>query len=350
MNETTPDVSVIIVAYNYANYLPRALNACANQTFRNFEIVIINNGSTDNTQEIIDDFVIEHPELNIIAKEIIKNEGLPKGRNEGLIEATGTYILFNDADDWMEPTCLEEMLKEAKKTDADRLMAKLNYVNNNGICASLPFCEDICKWTIPGLQASIIRRSLFTDNKISFNPRAYYDDFAVTSKINVYVKKEAFVWFPIYNMFLHSDSMTGHGKDWYAGRTAERLDATFADIISVKTMLQSETDKMLFEYSSIQKYYTCVFDCIPYSMHEKLINYKTNHKVMEKYFGDYLRNKNIKFKARNHYEGHFKRNIWMASRCEKIDKLFGNCFCMTILLFAYHCAVKLGLYHTDAQK
>lgn len=95
-----PFVSVVVISYNYGHLLPRALEAISRQTFRDFEVTIVNNGSTDNTQEIAEQFIEEHPDIQARIVRIEVNQGLAYGDNMGTTAATGKYILLNDADDF----------------------------------------------------------------------------------------------------------------------------------------------------------------------------------------------------------------------------------------------------------
>ena len=88
----TPFITVTVLCYNYGHLLPRALEAIAAQTFRDFDLVVINNGSTDNTQQVFDDFAAAHPDLDARCVKIEKNIGLPHGRNAGFDAADGEYV------------------------------------------------------------------------------------------------------------------------------------------------------------------------------------------------------------------------------------------------------------------
>ena len=84
-------ISVIIPVYNVYDYLEKCLNSLVKQTDKNFEVIIVNDGSTDNSQEIIDKFVLENDNMYSFKKE---NGGQASARNFGLQKATGEYILF----------------------------------------------------------------------------------------------------------------------------------------------------------------------------------------------------------------------------------------------------------------
>lgn len=106
MNQSAPLVSIIIPVYNAEKYLEECLHSVAKQTWQQFEIIIVNDGSTDNSEEIIKGF---HEERIRYFK--IKNQGQCKASNYGLAQATGEYIKFLDADDLINETHIESLLK-----------------------------------------------------------------------------------------------------------------------------------------------------------------------------------------------------------------------------------------------
>lgn len=100
-----PKVSVIIPAYNAMNYLPATLESLLNQTFEDFEAIVVNDGSSDETEEWVSQ--IESPKVKLISQQ---NKGLAGARNTGIAHAQGDYIAFLDADDLWEPTKLTKQV------------------------------------------------------------------------------------------------------------------------------------------------------------------------------------------------------------------------------------------------
>ncbi|KAA3661579.1 MAG: glycosyltransferase family 2 protein, partial [Chloroflexi bacterium] len=100
---TNPTVSVIIPSYNYANFLPEAVESIFNQTFQDFEVIVVDDGSTDNTQEVVQTFMVRD-RFHYIYQE---NQGLAATRNTGLRAAKGDFVAFLDADDIILPNKLE---------------------------------------------------------------------------------------------------------------------------------------------------------------------------------------------------------------------------------------------------
>lgn len=98
--------SIIIPVYNASSYIKKCLSSIKSQSFSDFEVLLINDGSTDNSLEIINQEINEDSRFKVITK---PNSGVSATRNLGLSKATGNYIIFVDADDWIEPTLLEEL-------------------------------------------------------------------------------------------------------------------------------------------------------------------------------------------------------------------------------------------------
>ncbi|MDR0969524.1 MAG: glycosyltransferase [Lentimicrobiaceae bacterium] len=108
-------VSIIVPIFNCENYLLDCLNSIKNQSYQDFELILINDASTDNTQDIIDDFLQKNKELNIRTYKNDSNKGDCFSRNLGIEKSLGEFICFCDADDFYHPLFLESMLSEIIK-------------------------------------------------------------------------------------------------------------------------------------------------------------------------------------------------------------------------------------------
>lgn len=118
-------VSIIIPVYNAENFIARCLNSICNQTFENLEIICVNDGSTDNSLQILKEYAQKDSRIVIIDK---KNEGVSAARNDGIKRSTGEYITFVDADDWLENAAIEIMHKTIEEKQVDVIRA--NYFKN----------------------------------------------------------------------------------------------------------------------------------------------------------------------------------------------------------------------------
>lgn len=119
-------ISVIIPAYNTADVISRTLKSVENQTYKNYEMIIINDGSTDGTKELLDNYKKDKTNIIVYHQE---NQGVSAARNKGLEICTGDYICFLDSDDTYESTFLEEMLRHLIKKESEAVYCGYNYIN-----------------------------------------------------------------------------------------------------------------------------------------------------------------------------------------------------------------------------
>lgn len=131
MNEvnknTCPAITVIICMYKGEETVSRMIDCVLNQTFRDFELILVDDGSPDRCGEIADEYAQKDERVRVLHK---PNGGLADARNKALEIAKGEYTIQFDQDDWVELNCLEEMYTEAKKQDADMLIC--DYYKNDG--------------------------------------------------------------------------------------------------------------------------------------------------------------------------------------------------------------------------
>ncbi|MBE5892161.1 MAG: glycosyltransferase [Lachnospiraceae bacterium] len=110
-------VSIVVPVYNMENFLVRCLTSLLQQDKKNIEIILVNDGSTDRSEEICNEYASEYPDLiRVIHKE---NGGLSSARNTGIIHANGKYIIFPDPDDWVEPNYIEKGLELQEAYNVD---------------------------------------------------------------------------------------------------------------------------------------------------------------------------------------------------------------------------------------
>ena len=109
-------VSVIIPAYNAEPFIERAIDSVLSQTYKNVEIIVINDGSTDKTEQKVKAYIEKYENIKLISTE---NGGVCRARNIGIETASGEYISFLDADDELLPDALEVMISVANEKNAD---------------------------------------------------------------------------------------------------------------------------------------------------------------------------------------------------------------------------------------
>lgn len=170
---TTPLVSVVIPAYNAAKYIEDTLASVIAQTIQDFEIIVVNDGSTDNTKEILDRIATADNRINPIHK---SNSGVSDTRNIGMEMAKGQYLAFLDADDIWKPYKLEIQINALKTqggnwciTDCDTIDEFGNILNNNlsKMPKSESHFEELLTWnteSFVGVMSSLVVDRAFSDD------------------------------------------------------------------------------------------------------------------------------------------------------------------------------------------
>ena len=123
-----PSISIIIPAYNVESYIKKCLDSLLRQTFQDFEVIIVNDGSTDQTSVICNEYAAIHKKISVIHQQ---NAGVSAARKTGMQVMKGQYFISIDADDWMEPNMLEELFDTATSNDADLTFSDYDRIYND---------------------------------------------------------------------------------------------------------------------------------------------------------------------------------------------------------------------------
>lgn len=188
-----PKITVLMPVYNVGKFLPKCLETLMNQTFRDFHLIAVNDGSTDNCLEILRDFESRYNNITIIDQ---PNAGMSMARNAALALADSKYICFVDSDDYLAPTFLQELYQAITIHDADIACCYYYYhFVESDTLYKYPFRtsgvfnkEEALKKLLKDVQIQslawnkIYKRSLFTDNAITF-PSMAFEDMAIAHKL-----------------------------------------------------------------------------------------------------------------------------------------------------------------------
>lgn len=206
-------VSVIVPIYNVEKYLDKCLDSLVHQTLQEIEILAINDGSPDHSQEIIDRYVREYPDK--VVGLIKPNGGIASVRNYGIEHATGEYIGYLDGDDYVEPQMFEKLYNAAKREDADVSICNFYFTYEDH---EEPFKEGpyySCKEMMMKLHAVLwnkIYRTDFVRNLgIRFIEGYRYEDASYMYKLAPHMKKFVFVDEPLLHYVQRpGSSMASH--------------------------------------------------------------------------------------------------------------------------------------------
>ena len=211
-------VSVVIPAYNVASLLPRCVESLLAQSHQPLEIIIVDDGSTDETAAVIASYERRVRQVHGLYQ---RHRGLGPARNAALSLASGDFIAMVDADDWVAPDFFADLLRIARERDADVVVGGFSF-DVWGRTIAFPFLPRVRTMTGPeaaelSLHLSrfpsfawnkLYRRSLFREDDPPF-PSIYYEDLATTPRILLRAGTVAFHHETYYHYCLRKDSITG---------------------------------------------------------------------------------------------------------------------------------------------
>lgn len=210
-------LSIIVPVYNTANKLSKCLDSLVNQTIKDIEIIIVNDGSTDNSEEIINQYKEKYSNLIKYYKK--ENEGVAKTRNFGIEKANSDYILFVDSDDYIDITLIEK-LKPYINRNIDLIKFKLQRVDENDkILEKIdgPIFDEVSGQEgfnklyskdvlLDSPCVYLIKKELFIKNNFKFS-RTYHEDFGLIPLIIVNVKSIVSTPYYLYSYVQSSNSL-----------------------------------------------------------------------------------------------------------------------------------------------
>ena len=276
-NAAIPKVSVIVAAYNAEKYLSRCLDSIAAQTFRDWECVVVNDGSTDKTAEIVDSYVAKDRRFRVIHKE---NGGVASARQAGLDAAQGEYTIHADADDWVEPEMLEEMYAAACANHSDMVFCDFYEIHKDQIKYNSQRPESHDRLTIFGqtfnilsgsLCNKLIKRTCFLDYQISFEQGVNYEeDKLVCLKI---LSHDIVVTY-LEKAFYHYDLVQNSASLSSVGKPIARVDVL----------------ARIAQYSDISPVQSYFDRAIVFNAYQALVKAKISNKEFVSVFKPYLGN------------------------------------------------------------
>lgn len=210
-------VSIIITAYNVEHTIARAVQSALNQSYKDIEVVVVEDKSTDNTFNVLEVFD-DDPRVNIIANE--ENIGAGLARRLGTIEAKGEYIHFLDGDDYIGETFIQSLVEAAEANDADFVTTGMTHIKQNGTYHTIGYpCgvftgrdKVLCylgKETL-FLNTSLIKKSLF--ELAPYCHRRYIEDVSTAIRLRHFANKVLYIDNPAYFYVENPESLT-HTSD-----------------------------------------------------------------------------------------------------------------------------------------
>lgn len=204
-------ISIIVPVYNVYEYIDKCLKSLINQEYDDYEVIVVNDGTKDNSQEIIDKYVKDYPSL--VKSYIKENGGLSSARNYGINKAEGKYLLFVDSDDYIEPYTLSKLSTYIDNDKSDIYVFNMNIVGNGQVIKKDTFNKNIDninkRYIIsnPSACNKLIKKELFTKNNILFMENVYYEDLATMPIFGSLTDNITFIDETFYNYYKREDSI-----------------------------------------------------------------------------------------------------------------------------------------------
>lgn len=214
-----PKVSVIVPIYNVEKYLEKCINSLLSQTLEDIQIILVNDGSKDNSGNIAREY--EKNNKNRIIYVEKENGGLSDARNYGLKYATGDFIAFLDSDDYIEKNAYEEMYNKAIEENADYVECDFiwEFPNKIRVDKQYPYKnkKEMLSFVRVVAWNKLIKRQLIIDNNLEFPKGLRYEDVEFTYKLIPFVNRFAYVDKPFIHYVQREDSIANVQNE----RTAE---------------------------------------------------------------------------------------------------------------------------------
>lgn len=211
-------ISIIVPVFKVEEYLDRCVNSLINQTYKNIEIILVDDGSPDKCPEICDEYALKYDNVTVIHKD---NGGLSEARNYGLKNSTGEYILYVDSDDWIEIDSCEKLI-QGMKHNVDIVVGSYKEVKNgetiikkhsNILQDKIYEAKDYTissirqdEWYAPAW-LNLYRKSFLIENNLFYKVGINFEDMEMLPRLFLSDPKVTYVDYPFYNYFIRENSI-----------------------------------------------------------------------------------------------------------------------------------------------
>lgn len=299
------EVSIIVPVYNVEKYLSKCLDSIYGQAFKDFEVIIVNDGSTDGSLAIAQEYFEKYKDNTKLISQ--KNGGLSAARNTGLGVASGKYILFVDTDDTINVVMLEKMYSLAEENDSDLVMCAFRSVDEDGKELSKHYenalkCGE--KYNLASKKELLLcqnaawnklyKRSVIQDNNLSFTEGVWYEDLRFTKKYMFYAQNVVYTDELLYNYLIRQGSIMNSMAD---GRNTQIIDA-FVEVIDfykAKNVFEKYSSEI--EFTAIEHIFIATL--VRMCRSGKIDMLKKIRTEFEKLFPNYKKNKYLNTLDRN---------------------------------------------------
>lgn len=285
-------VSIVVPIFNLESYLTRCIESIINQTYKNIEIILVNDGSIDNSISIINEFAEKDKRIIVIDK---GNEGVSVARNTGIERATGKYIMFVDGDDWIDRDMVEKLVNKAEETNSDFVGGGFVFedidINKKRFSPAgfYPvifegkevFKNYLCgRYIWSSVWGGIYLKETINKNNVRFVPEIKYaEDVFFTINFMAFAKKVVICEDHFYHVLVRSSSVTRN--------SIHELD---------KSKKKPDVESFLKKnnlWDEYEEYYKAWF--VRFSNYELYhLALKVNYKIFNKFYKEYINTTNYR--------------------------------------------------------
>lgn len=256
-------ISIIVPVYNVEKEIDRCVDSLINQTYENIEVLLIDDGSTDKSSCICDEYAMLDDRIRVIHKE---NGGLSDARNCGLDNTNGDFVMFVDSDDFLETDACLRLYECIVNTDTDMCVGvireirkdSVNYQRRSHIKPNVRYSSKefmvrsikSYEWYAPAV-LNLYKTAVFNDNNIRFKKGRLYEDIEILPRIYLCTNTISYVDFPFYNYVIRENSITTSIKN------EKHRSSYLQNLQSWKQLFDSVDDKELQSilYGALVKQY-----------------------------------------------------------------------------------------------
>ena len=271
-----PRISVIVPVYDVEKYLKRCVDSVLNQTFTDFELILVDDGSPDNSGKMCDEYALKDSRVRVIHKE---NGGLSDARNKGIewafANSDSEWLVFVDSDDWIHKNCLETYYNLTKTTDLQIFMSEIFMTSGDvseedikGDIFSIERVEDAFrngKLDPPSVCGRFYKKELFKD--IRFPYGKLFEDRFTSYKLLFQFEKVGVVNFPLYYYYMNEESIT-HAR--WNPKMLDNLEACENQLAFFK----SKNNDVMYDYITNDYISQCIYNIKSIGDEKKYRKYK----------------------------------------------------------------------------
>lgn len=334
-----PKISVAIPVYNTSKYIIKCLDSIKFQTFKDYEIVISDDCSNDDSVLLIEKYISDNKELDIKLIKQQKNCGVSENRNNLLKICKGDYITFVDDDDYLDEDCLEELYKQNNSGKSDWIIGEFRNVTESGkLLQEQKLPLNPSKWICGYHHACLYKKEIIDKNNILFKNCGSIEDCYFTSVFASFAKNVKFVHKVLYTWVIRMDSTSGSKKKITNNNDTTMLQKYLINIKPIHDKILEE-DKEILEYQIIKAYCVAIYHNYRYaSINEKISAYKEMRNMMIEFNSNYRKNPLIKLNYNTPIRKYAKYIIWITITLEKLHL-------MPIALIGYHIVSKFYYFN-----